>query len=107
MQNIKEIINNQNINIPHKNNGIKDGCNCRNKKYCPLGGKRLSPNMVYLGKAASTQPNYNDKVYFGYAEKQFKDYKTTPNSLPMKITQMSQNRQKNTGKLKGAALCQK
>ena len=72
MQNIKGIINNHNMNILHQNNEIKDGCNCRNKKYCPLGGKCLSPNIVYQGKINSSQPNYNEKVYFGVAEKSFK-----------------------------------
>ena len=38
MQNIKKIINNHNMNILHQNNEIKDECNCRNKKYCPLVG---------------------------------------------------------------------
>ena len=52
-QNIKGIINNHNMNILHQNNEMKDECNCRNKKYC--------------------QPSYNEKVYFGVAEKSFKD----------------------------------
>ena len=73
MQNIKATINNHNINILHQNNEIKDECNCGNKKYCPLGGKCLSPNIVYQGKITSTQPDYNDKVYFGVAEKSFRD----------------------------------
>ena len=89
MQNIKTSINNHNMNILHQNNKIKDECKCRNKKHCPLGGKCLSPNIVYQGKITSTQPNYNDKVYFGAAEKSFKDA-TTPNPLPIKITQMTQ-----------------
>ena len=58
-QNIKGIINNHNMNILHQNNEIKDECNCRNKKYCPLGGKCLSPNIVYQGKINSSQPSYN------------------------------------------------
>ena len=73
MQNIKGIINNHNMNILHQNNEIKDECNCRNKKYCPLGWKCLSPNIVYQGKLNSYQPSYNEKVYFGVAEKSFKD----------------------------------
>ena len=32
-----------------------------------------SPNAVYQEKIASIQPNYKDKVYFGVAEKSFKD----------------------------------
>ena len=73
MQNIKGIINNHNMNILHQNNEIKDECSCRNKKYCPLGGKYLSPNIIYQGKINSSQPSYNEKVYFGVAEKSFKD----------------------------------
>ena len=73
MQNIKGIINNHNMNILHQNNETKDECNCRNKKYCPLGGKCLSPNIVYQGKINPSQPSYNEKVYFGVAEKSFKD----------------------------------
>ena len=73
MQNIKEIINNHNMNILHQNYEIKDERNCRKKKYCPLGRKCLSPNIVYHGKINSSEPNYNEKVYFGVAEKAFKD----------------------------------
>ena len=73
------------MNILHQNNEIKDDCNCRNRKYCSLGGKRLSPNIVCQGKITSTQANYNDKVYL------FKDSTTTPNPLPMKSTQMTEN----------------
>ena len=71
MQNIKAIINNHNMNILHQNMEIKDECNCRNKKYCPLGGtgKCLSPNTVYQVTTTSIQPNYTDKVYFGVVEK--------------------------------------
>ena len=77
------------------------------KKYCPLGGKCLSPNIVYQGKITLTQPNCNNKGYFGVAEKSFRDSTTTPNPLPMKITQMTQNCRKNTEKLKGTALFRK
>ena len=78
MQNIKAIKNNHNMNILHQNKGIKDKCNCRNKNYCLLYGKCLSPNIVYQKKTTSFQPNYIDKVYFGVAEKSFKDSTTTP-----------------------------
>ena len=33
----------------------------------------MSLNIVYQGKITSSQSNYNDKVYFGVAEKSFKD----------------------------------
>ena len=73
MQNIKTIIKNHSMTILYQNNEIKDECNCRNKKYCPLNGKNLLPNVVYQRKIKSSQPNYNDKVYFGVPEKLFKD----------------------------------
>ena len=73
MQNIKGIINKHNMKILHQYNKIKDECNCRNKKYCPLDWKCLSPNIVYQGKITSSQSNYNDQVYFGVAKKLFKD----------------------------------
>ena len=96
MQNIKAILNNHNMNILHQNNEIKNECNCRNKKYCPLGGKCLSPNIVYQGKINSSQPNY-----IADAEKSFKDSTTTLNPLHMKIMQVTQNCRENTGTLKG------
>ena len=71
MQNIKGSINNHNMNILHQNNKVKDECNCRNKKYCPLGGKCLLPNIVYQGKINSPQPNYNDKDRFYNHTKSF------------------------------------
>ena len=37
-----------------------------------MGGKCLSFNIVYQGKITSTQPFYNDKVYFGVAESRSK-----------------------------------
>ena len=74
-------------------------------KYSLPGENNINPpNIVYQGKITSTQPNYNDKVYFGVAEKSFKDSTTAPNPLPMKIMQMTQNHRKNTGKLKGATI---
>ena len=95
------------MNILRQNNEMKDGCNCRNKKYYALGGECLSPNIIYQGKITSTHPSYNDKFYFGATEKSFKDSTTTPNPLLMEITQMTQNCRKNTGKLKGTTLFQK
>ena len=91
MKNIKAMKNNHNMIILHQNNEIKVERNCRNNKYCPLDGKFLSPNLVYQGKITSAQPNQNDKVYFGVAEKSSKNSATTPNPLPMKVTQMTQN----------------
>ena len=61
------------MNILHQNSEIKNECNCRNKKYYPLGGKCLSPNIVNQGKITSSQLNYNDKVFFRVAEKLFRD----------------------------------
>ena len=33
----------------------------------------MSPNIVYQGKITLSQPNYNDKAYFGAEEKSFRD----------------------------------
>ena len=82
---------------------MKDDCNCKNKKYCPLGRKCLSTNIAYLGKTTSIKPSYNDKVYFRVAEKSLKILK----SQQIQITQMPQTFQKNIGKLKGATLFRK
>ena len=107
-QNIKAIINNHNINILHQNDKIKDECNCKNKKYCTLGGKCLSPDIVYQGKITSSQPNYNAKFTLELQKSHSKiDSTTTPNPLHMKITQMTQNCRKNTGTLNGVPLFQK
>ena len=73
MQNIKTITNNHNMNILHQINKIKDEGICRNKKYCPLGGKCLFPNIVYQEEITSSQPNHTVKGYFRVAEKSFKD----------------------------------
>ena len=100
MQNIKAVINNHNMNIFHQNNEIKDECNCRNRRYCPLGGKFLSPNAVYQRKDNfnSTQLQWQS-LLFWVAEK-------LP-MMKMKITQVTHNYWKNTGKLKGTTLFQR
>ena len=65
---------------------MKDEYNCTNKKYSSLGEKVLLSNIVYQGKITTTQPNYNDKVYFGVADKSFQDSTTTPNPLQSTVT---------------------
>ena len=60
------------------------------------------------GKVTSTQPNYNDKFTLELQKNHSKiDSTTKQNPLPMKIIQMTQNCQKNTGKLKGKTLFRK
>ena len=61
MQNIKAIISNHDMSILHQNNKIKNECNCIKNKYCPLGRKCLSPNIVYQGKTTSSRRKWNDK----------------------------------------------
>ena len=101
MQNIKAIINNHNMKFSSKVQFQKQ------EVYCPLTGKCLLPNIVCQGKINATQCNYNPEVYFGVVEKLFKDSTTTSNPLSMKITKMTKNCQKNTGKLKETSLFQK
>ena len=67
----------------------------------------MLPNIVYQGKISATQCNYNHEVYFGVVEKLFKGSTTTSNPLSMKITKMTKNCQKNTGKLKETTSFQK
>ena len=88
---IKAIINSHNMNILHQKSKIKDESNCRNKKYCLLCGKYLLPNIYCQRKITSSQPDYTEKVYFGVAEKYFKDT-ATPNPLSMRITQSTADR---------------
>ena len=85
------------MNILHQNNEIQDGCNCRNKKYSPLGRRSLSPYTNYVETISPCQPNFTGKVYFVVADKTFKD---TPNPLFTKIIQKTQNSRNNFGKLK-------
>ena len=84
MEHIKTIVSNPNMNVLHQDTKIKDECICRIKKYCTFGGKVFLPNIVCQEKITSTQPNYNDKVYFIVAEKQFKNSATKPNSFTHK-----------------------
>ena len=107
MQN-RAIINNHNMNILHQNNEIKNEVNCRNKKYCPLGGKCLSPNIVYQGKINYPNPTTMTKFTLELQKSHSKiDSTTTPNPLHMKIMQITQNCRKNTGTLKETTLFQK
>ena len=97
MQNIKAVINNNKMRILHQNNEIKDECNCRNKRYCPLGGNSLPGKNNFN----STQLQWQSLL------SSCRKVVQKPNPLPMKITQMTQNFWKNTGKLKGVNLFQK
>ena len=84
IQNIKVIINNHNMNILHQSNEIKDECNCRNKKYCPLDWKCLSPTAVYEGKITLTQLQWQSLL------SSCRKVVQRPNPLPMKITRMTE-----------------
>ena len=106
MQNIKAIVNNHKMDILHQNNEIKDQCNCKNKKYYPLGGNCLLSNIVYQEKQLQPNPTTMTK----FTLELWKSHsETTPNPLLMKVMhmQMTQNCRKNTGKLKGTTLFQK
>ena len=53
---------------------LKMGATAEIKKYWLSGGKLLTPSVYYLGNITSSQRNCTGKVYFGVAEKLFKDY---------------------------------
>ena len=72
MQNIKSVINNDNMKVLNNTAEIDEGCNCRNKNNCPLDGTCLTPNIIYKAQITSNQPNYKQKLYIGTAETDFK-----------------------------------
>ena len=65
-RNIKTTINSHNAKIlfPKKRTEQRT-CNCLNKGNCPLEQKCLTTNIVYKTKVTSSNPNYQEKVYFG------------------------------------------
>ena len=72
MQNMKSIINKQNMNILNNVAEIKKSCNCRSKNNCPLDGKCLTLNIIYEAKITRNQPTYKEKIYNGTAKTDFK-----------------------------------
>ena len=53
MQNIKAIINNDNMNTLHQNKDIKDEYNCRNKKYCLKVGMFVAKYSLPIARTSS------------------------------------------------------
>ena len=94
------------MNILRQSNKIKNECNSRNKKYCPLGGKCLSANIVYQGNITSTQLRYNDKVYLEVSEKSLK-YRFYNHTKFFTHEDYANDTIRNAGKLKGTTLFQK
>ena len=72
---------------------IKNGCNCRNQKFCLLGRKCLLPNT------AEMSIHWKHLLWTSRKIHQIISSTTLPNSLSFKITQTAQNYRKNTGKL--------
>ena len=68
MQNIKSIINNDEIKVL---NNTAESCNCRNKSNCPLDGKCLTPNIIYEAQITSNQLNYKQKIHMGTTKTDF------------------------------------
>ena len=58
MQNIKSIINKQNMEVLNNTNEIEENCNCRNKNNCPLDEKYLTANIIYEAQITSNHLNY-------------------------------------------------
>ena len=92
-QSIKAVTNNNNMNIFHQNNEFKNGCNCRNEKYCLLGRKCLSPIIVKMSMHWKCLLWISRKIHQKISST------TLPNYFSIKITRTTQNCQKNTGKL--------
>ena len=58
MQNIKRIINNQNMTVLNNTAEIEESCNCRSKSNYPLDKKCLAPKIIYEAQIKSNQLNY-------------------------------------------------
>ena len=84
------------MNILHQYNEIKNECNCRNKTPSIVYWGKIDPNPTTMTKFTLELQKNDSKI----------DSTTTPNRLHMKIMQMTQNCQKNTGTLKGTTLFQ-
>ena len=72
MQNIKSIINNNNMKVLNNVTETEQSCNCRNNNNCPPDGKCLTPNIIYEAQITSHQLNYKQKIYIGTVETDFK-----------------------------------
>ena len=66
MQNIKSVINNDKMNVLNNTAGIEERGNC------PLDGKCLTPNIICEAQITSNQLNYNQKIYIGTTQTEFK-----------------------------------
>ena len=72
MQNIKSVINNNNMKVLNNTAEITESCNCRNRYNCPLLWKCLTPNIIYEAQITSNQPNCKEKISIGTVETGFK-----------------------------------
>ena len=48
-------------------------CNCRDKNECPLGGKCLTPSVVYKASITTKDTAHQTKNYIGVAAGPFKE----------------------------------
>ena len=75
MQNMSSKISQHNrkvLSMNMTNNKNERTCNCRNKDQCPLNGKCLEREILYLGFVNSDIPNYKEKIYKGMCSTTFK-----------------------------------
>ena len=61
-QNIKSVINNQNMTVLNNAAEIEETCNCRNKSNCPLDGKCLTSNIIYQAQISRTSSTISKKI---------------------------------------------
>ena len=72
MQNIESVINNHNMKVLNNTAEIEESCSCRNKNNYLLERKCLTPNIMYEAQITSNQFNYQQKIFIGTAERDFK-----------------------------------
>ena len=62
MQNIKSIINHQNMEVLNNTAEIEETFNCRNKNNFPVDGKGFIPSIIYEAQITLHQLNYKQKL---------------------------------------------
>ena len=71
MDNMEELIKKHNNNLLRKDDKNYWDCDCHANSTCPLHGKCLSPNIVYLAEVLIGNNQHVDN-YFGICGAEFK-----------------------------------
>ena len=72
MDNMEKLVKKHNNNLLRKNDTNKWNCNCHANNTCPLDGKYLSSNIVYLAEVLIGNNQQGGKYFGGICEIKFK-----------------------------------